>query len=239
MIGDFLRGAGFLVRGFDLVRQPGWRRYAALPVLVSLLVYVGLIIAASWGFETWIAALLPSGWGWLEWLLWPLFALAVGLFLLYTFIHLTNLIAAPFNDFLAERVWRHARGEAPPEGGWLDVLRQGWLAVAGTAAVLLYSLRWAAPLFLLAFVPGVNLAVPFLWLVFNAWMLALEYADYPLGVWGVAFRERRAVLARHRALGLGFGAATLVVTAVPVVNLLAMPAAVAGATLMLVERGEA
>jgi CysZ protein len=65
-------------------------------------------------------------------------------------------------------------------------------------------------------------------------MLTIEYADYPMGNNGLKFREIRARLRRRRLLGLGFGAATAGLTMVPVLNFIAMPSAVAGATALWV-----
>lgn len=233
---DFFAGIGYLLRGFKLIRQPGWRRYAAAPVVVSLVVFMALAGLLAWGFDTWMAALLPQGWGWLEWLLWPLFAVVIGLVWLFTFVQLTFLVGAPFNDLLSEKVQHHAGTPGAPQGGWLDLLKEGPRAVASAAQALGYSLMWAVPLLLITLVPVVNLAAPVLWAVLNAWLLAIEYADYPLGARGYSFRQKRAAVAGHRPLALGFGLATLVAMAIPVLNLLAMPAAVAGSTLLHGER---
>jgi CysZ protein len=233
---DFLAGIGYLLRGFDLIRRPGWRRYAAAPVAVSLLVFIALAGLLGWGFETWMAALLPAGWGWLEWLLWPLFALVIALVWVFTFVQLTFLVGAPFNDLLSEKVQHQAGAEGAPEGGWLDLVKEGPRALASAAQALAYSLAWAVPLLLLSLVPVINLAAPVLWLVLNAWLLAIEYADYPLGARGYSFRAKRAAVAGQRPLALGFGLATLVAMAIPVLNLAAMPAAVAGSTLLHSER---
>ena len=84
-------------------------------------------------------------------------------------------------------------------------------------------------------IPGVNLAAPFLWLFFCAWMMALEYADYPMANHGLGFSEQRRVMAQQRPLGLGFGAAVMLALMVPGLNCLVIPSAVAGATLMWLE----
>jgi CysZ protein len=73
-----------------------------------------------------------------------------------------------------------------------------------------------------------------LWFLYSAWMLALEYVDYPMGNHGLKAREMRARLRKQRVLGLGFGSATAGLTMVPVVNFIVMPSAVAGATAMWV-----
>jgi len=56
-----------------------------------------------------------------------------------------------------------------------------------------------------------------------------------MGNHGIPFRDQRRLLRKHGLLNLGFGTATLVATSIPIVNLFAMPAAVAGATALWLE----
>ena len=76
----------------------------------------------------------------------------------------------------------------------------------------------------------------FLWVLLGAWMMALEYLEYPLNNHGRLFPEVRALLRQRRGLALGFGGAVLLLTLIPVLNFVAMPVAVAGATRLCVER---
>ena len=108
-------------------------------------------------------------------------------------------------------------------------------AVLDELGKLLYALLWAIPFLFLCLIPGINLAAPLLWFLYSAWMLNLEYADYPMGNHGLKAREIRSRLRRRRILGLGFGSATAGLTMVPVLNFIAMPGAVAGATAMWVD----
>jgi len=178
---------------------------------------------------------LPSWLSWLHWLLWPVFVLTVLVVVFYTFSVVANLIAAPFNGLLAERVEKLIRqADAPPSETrlrWKDLI----LSPLVELSKLLYFIGWAIPLLLLSLVPVINVVAPVLWALFGAWMLALEYADYPLGNRGLSFREQRQLLRRHWPLTFGFGGMTLVLTLIPVLNFLAMPAAVIGATLMWVQ----
>jgi CysZ protein len=98
-----------------------------------------------------------------------------------------------------------------------------------------YFLIRAVPLLLLFLIPGVNIFAPVLWMAFSAWMLALEYADYPMGNHGLLFSEQRLKLREKRLTILGFGGAVLLLTLIPAVNFVAVPTAVAGATVMWVE----
>lgn len=67
-------------------------------------------------------------------------------------------------------------------------------------------------------------------------MLALEYADFPLGNHGLGFTDIRNKLAEKRFLALGFGGAVMLGTMIPLFNFIVMPVAVAGATAMRVEQ---
>ncbi|GIX21225.1 MAG: hypothetical protein KatS3mg121_0008 [Gammaproteobacteria bacterium] len=91
-------------------------------------------------------------------------------------------------------------------------------------------------LLLLSLIPGLNLLAPAAWLAFAAWTLAVEYLDYPAGNHAVAFPELRRRLRARPGLVLGFGLVVGALTAVPLLNLFVIPAAVAGATRLWCER---
>ena len=69
-------GAHYLLEGLRLIRQPGLRRYVAIPLLISTIVFAGAIFGISYWLDSLINALLgylPSWLDWLRYLLWPLF----------------------------------------------------------------------------------------------------------------------------------------------------------------------
>lgn len=207
-----------------------------VPIIVNVVLFTALIGWAA-GYVADLVEVsmrhLPGWLDWLSWLLWPVFVLAAVLALALGFTFLANLIASPFNGLLASQAELVMTGAAPPDSG-----KPLWLEVAAAPLQELGKLAWfatfAIPLLLLFLVPGVNAAAPFLWLGFSAWMLCVEYADYPMGNTGMRFREQRRVLARRRFVALGFGGTVLLLTSIPLVNLLVMPAAVIGATAMWV-----
>lgn len=230
-------GIGYLLQGFRLIAQPGLRRFVAIPLLLNSVVFatlIGLGIAQFNALIDWLLAFLPDWLHWLEWLLWPVFALLALVFLLFSFTLFANLIGAPFNGLLAEAVERHLTGNTAHDQGWkkmlLDVLPSLWAELRKIG----YFILWAIPFLLLFLIPGVNLFAPLLWLLFSAWVLALQYFDYPMANHGIGFAEQRKRLAAQRINTLSFGAATLVATLIPGINFLVMPAAVAGATAMWV-----
>ena len=83
-------------------------------------------------------------------------------------------------------------------------------------------------------IPGINIAAPCIWGLFSAWMLAVEYIDYPMANHLLHFSKQRQLLRQRRMLSYGFGGSSLLMTMIPFVNFLAMPVSVAGATAMWV-----
>jgi CysZ protein len=231
---DLFSGARHLLAGLKIIRQPGLRRYVMVPLTVNIAVFGGLIYQAIYWYQILLDKLLGflPGWlAWLQYLLLPLFAVTVVLIVFYGFTLLANLIAAPFNGLLAEAVERHLTGQPVADSGdWKTLVKDIVPSVLSEVRKLLYFILWAIPFGILFLIPGVNLAAPVLWGLFSAWMFALEYCDYPMGNHHLFFAAQRARLRRRRMLSLGFGGTTLLFTLIPVVNFIAMPVAVAGAT---------
>lgn len=234
---EFLAGPGYVMSGFRLILRPGVRLYAFVPLLINTLLFAGAIVLGAGAIGD-LSRQLSAQWAWADWivwLLWPLFIMVVLLVGFFGFSVLANLVGAPFNGFLAAAVERSLTGSAPPGSG-LGLPAEIIAALRTEAGKFLYFALRALPLLLVFIIPVVQVAAPFIWVVFGAWMLALEYLEYPMNNHGRLFPEVRQALRQRRGLALGFGAAVLLLTLIPVVNFIAMPVAVAGATKLWVER---
>lgn len=235
---DFLTGLSAVLEGLRLIRQPALRRFAVVPLLVNSVLFTVLLFVAVNGFDRLVDQLLgvlPDWLHWLQYLLWPLFALATLLILIYSFTLLANLIAAPFNGMLAEATERHLTGQSLEQiGNWRALLRDIGPSLLSELHKLGYFAARALPLLLLFVVPLLNFAAPILWTVFSAWMIAAEFVDYPMGNHGLKFHAQRPRLQGRRLLMLGFGLGVFGLMLIPVANFVAMPAAVAGATALWV-----
>ena len=109
-----LSGPQYLREGLKLVLSPNLRLFVLLPLAVNLLLFGGLIYFAGHQFGLWLDALMPTLPDWLSFLsyiLWPLFVALLVLMVFFTFTLVANIIAAPFNGFLAEKVEVVVRGE--------------------------------------------------------------------------------------------------------------------------------
>ena len=233
-----LSGPQYLGEGLKLVLSPGLRLFVLLPLTINTLLFIGLIALAMQQFGVWVDTFMPSLPSWLsflEYLIWPLFVLLVLVIMFFTFTLLANIIAAPFNGFLAEKVEVVVRGRDDfPPFSWAELLAMVPRTLGRELRKLAYFLPRAIPLLILTFIPGLNLVAAPLWILFGVWMMAVQYIDYPADNNKLGWNEMLAWLREKRWQSLGFGGATYLALMIPFVNILVMPAAVAGATLFWV-----
>lgn len=238
MTKDLTAGIGYFREGIRLIRRPGMRRFVVLPVMVNVLIFVLAAYLGGSYFSTWVdraVAWLPDWLSFLAWILWLLFAFLFVLMLVYGFVFLSNLLGSPFYGLLAEKVEAMLTGQVPDEPLTLRaVLKTVPSSLWREVQKLGYYLPRVLAIFILGFIPLVQAAAPVLSALFVAWMMAVQFVDFPADNRGVSFPRMRQQLARRRLLAGSFGGCVFLATLVPVLNLFAMPAAVAGGTALWV-----
>ncbi|MCU5771350.1 sulfate transporter CysZ [Erwiniaceae bacterium BAC15a-03b] len=233
-------GIYYFRQGWNLIRLPGIRRFVILPLLINILLMGGAFI---WLFDRlghWIPALMshiPDWLQWLSYLLWPLTVISIVLVFSYLFSTIANWIAAPFCGLLAEQLEARLTGTPLPDSGWAGLVKDIPRIMKREWQKLAYYLPRALGLLLLYFIPGFGQTVaPVLWFLFSAWMLSIQYCDYPFDNHKVSFQQMRSALRLHKTDNMQFGALVSLFTMVPLLNLAIMPVAVCGATAMWVDR---
>ena len=233
MSAGFAVGVGYALRGCRLLLQPGLRRFVVGPLAINVTVFACAIA----GFAQLLGQMIERfglGWpAWALWIAWLAFGALAAVALFFTFSLVANVLASPFNGLLADAVERHlTQPQAVLRFSWTRLFAESGRALLAAVIKLFYFSWRALPLLILSFIPGLNLLAAPLWILFGGWMLAIEYLDCPLGNHGQLFPAAAEVLRGERGMALGFGLTLTLLTMVPVVNFLAMPAGVAGATAM-------
>lgn len=239
MKGNLVTGAGYFFRGLSMLTQPGIRGFVILPLLANIVLF-GLLGSLAYGYvQSIIAATeqaLPEWLGFLTWLMVPLLWLAGGLLTGYASTLLVLLITSPFHSLLAEKVEERVTGrEVPALEGVMAALKDIPRGIAKELQKFLYYLPMAFVVLVLSFVPGLNTFAPLLWFLLGAWMMSLQFLDYPMDNHRLPFNEVKNACAARRLSSLGFGGAVAFVSGIPFVNLIVVPAAVIGATLLWCE----
>jgi len=238
MLSAFARGFGYLLQGATMLPRKGIRIHLIIPLLIN----ITLFALGSWLLFTELSDFIDSytgslpDWEWITGLIYlvkvMIFTAAIAVVFMGVSM-LALLIAAPFNAVLAKSVEKHLLGEFVNESEISrSIMAQLPHLMMEEVRKLIYFIVRAIPLLILFLIPVINIAAPALWIAFGAWMLAITYTAYPLENHEIPFKNQHAIVKQKRWATFGFGIAVLLVTMIPVINLVVMPIAVAGATVL-------
>ncbi len=239
MDGNVSHGAQYLIRGAKMLSHPSLRLFVIIPLLVNILIF-GSLIGFTLSYlsdlmNSWLG-MIPDWLGFIEWILWPLIGVTLSLITGYAFTAVALLIASPFNALLAEKAEELITGN-PVDS--LEGLGAALLAVprgiVRELLKLIYYIPMAILVFILSIVPGLNAVAPFLWLLLGAWMMSIQFLDYPMDNHQLSFGDVKEAARYRRLSTLGFGGAVALCAGIPVINFFVIPSAVVGATAMWCE----
>ena len=233
-------GAGYIVRGAKMLGHKNLRLFVIIPLLVNILIFGSLIGFGLSYLDTQMDRILgwiPDWLSFIKWILWPLIAIAFSLMTGYLFTALALIIASPFNALLAEKAEELITGQ-PVDS--LEGLGAALMAVPRGVLREIYKLLYYIPMLLfvllLTFIPVINAISPLLWFVFGAWMMSLQFVDYPMDNHQLSFDDVKEAVRTRRFSSMGFGGVVALCASIPVVNFFVVPAAVVGATLLWCEQ---
>ena len=232
-------GSQYFLEGFNIMMRPGLKRFVFMPILVNILILGSAFIWLFYQVDGWVNYLLsflPTWLHWLSYLLWPLILASIILIFGYFFSTLANIIAAPFNGILAEKVEEELSGIPAKEIPWSDFAKDIPRMINRELIRLAYYLPRVLVLLVISFIPVINIISPLLWFLFGSWMMVIQYCDYAFDNHKISFTEMKNTLAKDRFSNMPFGALVSLITMIPLANLLIMPAAVCGGTAMWVDR---
>lgn len=233
------RGFHYFIYGWRLILQRSLMPFVILPLAINVVLLIGLFwLFASQvsGWADWLVSFMPSWLDWLTYLLIPLAIFAVLVFYYFIFTTLANFIAAPFNALLAEKVELQLTGQSLAEMSMAEMLKDVPRMLKREWQKMMYSLPRLIGLFLLGWLPVLGQTiVPVLAFAFGAWLLAIQYCDYPFDNHKISFARMRNALSQRRIMNFTFGGLVSLFTMIPFFNLVIMPVAVCGATAMWVK----
>lgn len=239
---DYPRGFFSLLRGGRLfIRYPRLLKLVLIPLLINVVVFSLAIYFGLQFFHDFVQNLLPQGdaWYWLVvyYALWVTAGLLTLVLVFFCFTVVGNLIASPFNELLSERIEGLLLPEVEPAPFSLkffcrDMLRV-WLVELKKLSFFVVAMLL---LLLLNLLPVVgNLLYGGLLILLTLFFLAWEYFAFVHERKSRDFKYQRQFLMQRKPLVFGFASGVLLMLAVPFVQLICIPVAVAGATLLWCE----
>ena len=175
---------------------------------------------------------------------WLFFILAAGIFAFlsfFAFVVVVNIIGAPWNDALCAKVEHLTGGH---RDGAKSTFRQKfgelWTGIRHSIIRLIIYLMGALVLLIAEWVTGA-VATPIvapLGILWSIVFVSLEFADIPESRRNKTLSEKFDTFKAHPAAMLGFGSVTYLILLIPVLNVLVIPFAVTGITLLYREQLE-
>tara|TARA_R100001377_G_scaffold69969_1_gene45327 strand:- start:105 stop:866 length:762 start_codon:yes stop_codon:yes gene_type:complete len=229
-------GASYFFKGFSLIRQKGIRRFVFIPLAINALLFSFAFYFVYLELNTYMDSMmswLPSWLDWLSVVLWPLAVLTILVVFSFIFSTVANWLAAPFNGLLSEKMEAILSGNEAPKGSMLDIVKDIPRTLSREWQKLAYYLPRAIGFFIIMWLlPVVGQVI---WFLFIAWMMAIQYKDYPFDNHKVPFATMKKMLKQKQGISYSFGITVALFSMIPIVNLVVMPVAICGATAIWVD----
>ncbi len=229
-------GAGYLVKGFQLIRLKGIRRFVFIPLTVNIILFAIAFHFMFTQLDVYMLQLeqwLPEWLSWLTTVLWPLAVVFLLITFSFIFSSVANWLAAPFNGLLAEKIEAMLTNKVAPSGSPMAIVKDIPRTLSREWCKFRYYLPRAIGFFILSwFIPVIG---QIMWFLFIAWMMAIQYKDYAFDNHKINFDEMKIALQHKKGLSYSFGITTAIFSMIPLVNLVVMPVAICGATALWVD----
>ena len=242
-LSEFTRGASDVGRGLSfLLRRPRLWPWAAVPFVLIGLLFAGLAWYCWHLSERWFQATLGASETWwsdpLAWVLGLLFWILVVFVLVFAFVPLATLVAAPFNDILSEKVEGILGCELnDPSFSFGRLVREGFVSLSTCFRLLTVTFVLHLAVLPLYLVPVIGLpAGTAAAIAIDVRFVVLEFTSYSMERRAYTYRQQRDFLRRYRARTWGFGSMAFVLMAIPGLNALFIPVSVVAVSLKKKER---
>lgn len=240
---DFLFGFTYPFRSIKFFfSHPVLIKYSIAPMMINIVIYGSVFFFAyKWligSLGNWIGVYSPDASFWLQFL--HIVLLIIGflllLFICYLlFTILGNLVTAPFNEEISQRVEEIVAKDSASHkmGFWEDA----YISIKGEAEKLLFYLFFLFLILLLNLIPVIgNVASAIIGTVFSFFYNALDFLDYPMTRKKMKFRQKLRVTRSGKLLTYGFGCTAFLLMFLPIVNVFMKPILVAAGTSLYYEK---
>ena len=226
-----------------MMKHPRLWTLALIPIVINTIVFTIFFWVTLKYFSGWLDTLLPQSqeWYWivLTYLLMVLVSIVLLLAIVFTFTVTANILASPFNDSLSVQTELMTRGGADVPFSIKLALKEAGRTIKEEVKKAVFYLLVVALLLLLNLLPLVGSVVySILFSLFTIFWLGLSFLDYALARKGYRLGDKLKYVRRNARPVFGYGLGVFVGLFIPVFNLVFIPMAVVGGTLLYVSLGD-
>jgi CysZ protein len=239
-MGRFVSAPFYVIKGaaFLWAHRVLWK-YAAAPTAIGVLILGGsywlIYRLLSHFLNTYAVGV------WYQQVLYYLLLLvaAVLLSVLFFFVltRVASALAFPFNDLVSQKTEEIVRGTFHDSSfSVLQLAKDSARSIGHSFKVLGIYLTLMIGALSLVLIPGVGAPLSAVaCALISSYMFAYEYLGYPMDRRRFTWKEKQSFLRSRFKSVIGFGLGNLVVASIPFLNLLFIPAAVVGGTLLYID----
>jgi len=209
--------------------------YVSLPVLINLVLYA-LITFLFVRFMSGSLDFLPMDVWYGKFLYFLIIGVGVVLLLfllIFAFVAITNILGAPFYEFLSRKTSKILKTEDKEEKHTTkENLKILWESFGSGIKRILIFLASQIMLLIISLFPLIGATIITIFnILITSWFLAMEFLDFEFDRREWTFDQKMQAWKKHRWSMLGFGLGALLGSLLPVFNLIFLPACVVGASL--------
>lgn len=241
---DFRSAIKSYSQASKLMKELNLWKFVLVPIGIGLLVGAAIIFVA-WRMALWVGEYVAGKWpfswgeGFIEGLSGVIGAIVVLLLGLMAFKHIIMALAAPFMTPVSEKIEMHLTGKKlNPTDTWTEYIAAIWRATRINVRNLLLEILITIPLFILGFIPVVNIFTTIYLFYIQSYYSGFGNMDYTLE----RYRNYRGTIkfvAKNKGTAAGNGFIFMLLLMIPVIGMcIALPLSTAAATIDTIKKLE-
>ena len=246
IVGQFRAGLGYPMKALHFMREHSLWGMASAAIVVNVVLLAAVMVFAFSLIIPWMQGSAAGMVAWagasgfwlglvnvLTWLLWFLVVPATVGLSFVVLVLVGQAVASPFLDSLSEEVESRVLGTPTTPMTAKRMVQDVTVALVDLIGGVVLLVCVNLPIFVFSLIPGVGTAIgPVLSFAFTALLLAHEFMGLSMARKHVSYRNRWKAVWANRWSALGLGASSTILLFIPVVNLVLLPLAAVGGTLL-------
>lgn len=241
IVGSFVQGFYSVFNVFKrLSGKKGYKKYFILPFMLNVIVLGSIVYFSFTTLDPIISDLLKGDstiFSILRVIIRPFLFLILAFISIFLYSIIGNIITAPFNDLLSEKVENLISGETFDEKFSISLIIQDMIRiVSNIIRLLLLVVIINLFLLFLNLIPVVGqILYSILSFMVTGFFFGFQFFDFPLERRRYVFKEKLSIAWKFKFMIVGLGTGFFLISLIPIVGFLSLNLGAAAATILFID----